>query len=272
MPEDHQEVIDTRHGETPKPTSNSKSRGESSSKEPRKSKSSLEKQATRKGKASGEIPSTSKPNQQQIPLGVLAPNPLSGEVAEIKQQLTSITGSLAHLTPLVTEIKTAYDKYNQAMDEMSESDPELPAEDGGNDNKSAEEGEIREPPKKKPKKELTGVLADMAKMVNEPLQNGEDLDSDLSDLLTELLSKGAGKDQREELINKLPTPGNCKRLDVVRVNTEIFNNVSKDVKTEDVMLQKAQKSLIKGITGVANVLRNSLDQRKMTKHRPKWRA
>ncbi|KXJ11628.1 hypothetical protein AC249_AIPGENE15209 [Exaiptasia diaphana] len=141
------------------------------------------------------------------------------------------------------------------MDEMSESDPELPAEelDGGNDNKSAEEGEIREPPKKKPKKELTGVLADMAKMVNEPLQNG-DLDSDLSDLLTELLSKGAGKDQREELINKLPTPGNCKRLDVVRVNTEIFNNVSKDVKTEDVMLQKAQKSLIKGITGVANVL------------------
>ena len=57
-------------------------------------------------------------------------------------------------------------------------------------------------------------------------------------------------------MEKLPTPGNCQRLEVIRVNPEIFNSVRKEVKTEDVMLQKAQKPLLKGITAVAKVLSN----------------
>ena len=62
------------------------------------------------------------------------------------------------------------------------------------------------------------------------------------------------KEARDELIDKFPTPGNCNRLEVVRVNSEIFNSVREEVKTEDVMLHKAQKPLLKGINAVTRIL------------------
>ena len=55
-------------------------------------------------------------------------------------------------------------------------------------------------------------------------------------------------------MDKFPTPGNCNRLEVVRVNPEIFNSVRKEVKTEDVMLQKAQKPLFNGIIAATRIL------------------
>ena len=94
----------------------------------------------------------------------------------------------------------------------------------------------------------------MAKVVNKPQQDGENLDSELSELVKQLLSKGVSKDARDELLDKFPTLGNCTRLEVVRVNPEIFNSVRKEIKTEDVILQKAQKPLLKGITAVTRLL------------------
>ena len=35
---------------------------------------------------------------------------------EIKQQLKQLSGSLTSRTPVITEIKTSYDNYNQAVD------------------------------------------------------------------------------------------------------------------------------------------------------------
>ena len=40
----------------------------------------------------------------------------------------------------------------------------------------------------------------------------------------------------------------------MRVNSEIFNSVREEVKTEDVMLHKAQKPLLKGINAVTRIL------------------
>ena len=38
------------------------------------------------------------------------------DIVDIKQQLKELTGSLAKITPVTTEIKLAYDNYNQALD------------------------------------------------------------------------------------------------------------------------------------------------------------
>ena len=43
-------------------------------------------------------------------------------------------------------------------------------------------------------------------------------------------------------------PKNCTRLDVVRVNDGIFNNLGKEIKTNDVLGQKVQRPIIKGVT------------------------
>lgn len=54
--------------------------------------------------------------------------------------------------------------------------------------------------------------------VNKPQQNGEDLDPELSELVKQLLSKGMTKEACDELMDKFPIPGNCNRLEAVRVN------------------------------------------------------
>ena len=186
------------------------------------------------------------------------------DMADIKQQLKELTGSLALTTPVVTEIKSAYDNYNQSLtpdsDEGNGSESELEQTDDVSDT-------LGEPPKKKPKEE-SSVLASMAKVVNKPQQDGEDLAPELSELVKQLLSKGMSKEARDELMDKFPTPGNCNRLEVVRVNPEIFNSVRKEVKTEDVMLQKAQKPLLKGIIAVTRILDDFMKAEKNEKPLP----
>lgn len=217
--------------------------------ETRKGKNSTGK-TSRKGKTNGE----KTPSSVSTSTSNLAPN-LASEVNDIKQQLIAITGSLANITPVIAEMKAAYDNFNKVADEMSEDDA-ADGDDGdlNNDGHDDTNDKATEEPPTKKLKQMSTVLAGMAKMVNKPSHDGEDLESDLSELLEELLSKGASKESREELIEKYPTPANCQRLEVVRVNPEIFNSVKKELKTEDVMLQKAQKPLLKGITAVANVL------------------
>ena len=83
----------------------------------------------------------------------------------------------------------------------------------------------------------------MAKVVNKPLHNRENLNADLSMLLTDLLCQTASKESCDKLVEKYPDPGNCQCLEVFRVNPEIFNSVRNDIKIDDVMLQKAQKPL-----------------------------
>ena len=265
MIEDHEESQDEGLAKRPA------NANDTSAKESRKGKIPSEK-ISRKGKGSerpfkaGETPSSLRVKRQQHGLSDSAPKPslhdeaskttLAEDVDDIKHQLARITGSLASLTPVIAEIKNAYDNYNdQAAENMSESDMESVAKES----EQAEDEDVHEPPVKKCKLELKGVLAGMAKVVNKPLHNGENLNADLSLLLTDLLCQGASKESRDELVEKYPTPGNCQRLEVVRVNPEIFNSVRKDVKTDDVMLQKAQKPLLKGITAVAKGLTDLMD-------------
>ena len=185
-------------------------------------------------------------------------------MADIKQQLKNLTGSLALITPVVTEIKSAYDNYNQSLthnsDEGDGRESELEQTDDASDT-------LGEPPKKKPKEE-SNMVAGMAKVVNRPQQDEEDLAPELSELVKQLLSKGMSKEARDELIDKFPTPGNCNRLEVVRVNSEIFNSVREEMKTEDVMLHKAQKPLLKGINAVTRILDDFMKVQKDEKPLP----
>ena len=125
-------------------------------------------------------------------------------MADIKQQLKDLTGSRALITPVVTEIKSAYDNYNQSLthnsDEGDGSESELEQTDDASNT-------LGEPPKKKPKEE-SSVLAGMAKVVNKPQQDGEDLAPELSELVKQLLSKAMSKEARDELMDKFSEPGN----------------------------------------------------------------
>ena len=181
MIEDHEESQD--EGFAKRPTN----ANDASTKESREGKIPLE-NVSRKGKGpdrsfkAGETPSSLKDKRQQHGLNGSAPKPglhdeanrttLAGDVEDIKHQLARITGSLASITPVIAEIKIAYDNYNdQAAANMSESDIESIAKES----EQAEDEDVYEPLSKKCKQELKGVLAGMAKVVNKPLHNGENL-------------------------------------------------------------------------------------------------
>ena len=102
-------------------------------------------------------------------------------------------GSLEKITPVVTEIKSAYDNYNQAI-ETDDSYPESVHETDNGIPVQLERAEIDaelllEPSSKKARKEWN-MLSAIVKVVNKPQQDGEKLDSDLYELVTQLLSKG----------------------------------------------------------------------------------
>ena len=86
---------------------------------------------------------------------------LAHDVEDAKHQVARITGSLASITPVIAEIKNAFDNYNdQAAENMSESDTESVAKES----EQAEDEDVHEPPAKNCKLELKGVVAGMARL------------------------------------------------------------------------------------------------------------
>ena len=88
----------------------------------------------------------------------------------------------------------------------------------------------------------------LAGNVNKKEVVGEKIDDQLATIVTDMLQMGMNKEIREKMMEEIHKPKNCKRLDVVLVNTGIFNNVNRETKSEDLSLQHIQKPLTKGLT------------------------
>lgn len=57
-------------------------------------------------------------------------------------------------------------------------------------------------------------------------------------------------DKLQEKMIRIACPQNCEALIKVKVNQLIWDNLSANVRSQDLRTQKVQTSLIKGITGV----------------------
>lgn len=62
----------------------------------------------------------------------------------------------------------------------------------------------------------------------------------------------------QEKMNRIACPQNCEALTKVKVNQLIWDNLSANVRSQDLCMQKVQTSLIKGITGVVLATNNVL--------------
>ena len=65
-----------------------------------------------------------------------------------------------------------------------------------------------------------------------------------------LLTKGMADDKLEEKMKRVALPQNCEALTKVKVIQLVWNNLSTNVRTQHLRMQKLQTSLIKGITSV----------------------
>ena len=57
-------------------------------------------------------------------------------------------------------------------------------------------------------------------------------------------------DKLQEKMNEIACPQNCEALTKVKVNQLIWDNLSANVRSQDLRIQKVQTSLVKGITVV----------------------
>ena len=185
------------------------------------------------------------------------------QLADITKQLQVLSDSMSLVTPIVTELKAARDEWLEQENFESEE-----GEYSGSDK------EDQEPPAKKLRLSSdtgsstafagegsgsggtsgTDILLSMAKSVNLAESTGPAINEQLAKVVTQYLERGMDKESFEKLLEKSVRPENCDRLKVVRVNSAIFNNVSKDTKQEDICLQKVQRPLVAGIINLVTML------------------
>ena len=108
----------------------------------------------------------------------------------------------------------------------------------------------------------------LAGNVNKKEVVGEKIDDQLATVVTDLLQMGMNKEIREKMMEEIHKPENCKRLDVVLVNTGIFNNVNRETKSEDLSLQHIQKPLTKGLTQLVYLMNNLIKAEKYESETP----
>ena len=89
---------------------------------------------------------------------------------------------------------------------------------------------------------------DLSSMSNKKQSFGPEINSNLAQSVQDLLEHGMDPVVKKAKCEAILPPKNCTRLDVVRVNDGIFNNLGKEIKTNDVLWQKVQRPIIKGVT------------------------
>ena len=159
-----------------------------------------------------------------------------------------LTDSINTLAPVVLQLKSAYDQYEAACED----------DDADNDNfdhvytdDSSCNESITPPPPKTPK---LSVLNQLDNSVKRPTNCGPAINLQLAKLVENLLQHGMDAEAKESMLLKYLKPDNCPRLEVVKVNPDIYNSVRRNTKQEDFALQKLQQPLIAGITAVIEVL------------------
>ena len=90
-------------------------------------------------------------------------------------------------------------------------------------------------------------------------KTGPKVDTELADIINSLLKAGLPEEKIQEKMNKYHRPENCENLTKVRVNQEIWDNLSPPIRSQDVRMQKVQTSVYKGMCALAVMINKLLD-------------
>ena len=155
------------------------------------------------------------------------------EFDSLNKEVLSLHGKLDKLLSLGQLASAGSGNAPQHHISDSEEEEEHP------DEQRPEEGEISEEPRMKQYfKKVAGTTKDQVPTIDEELAAGT----------AHMLSMGLSKDAKEKLFEKYEIPGNCKRLEVIRCNQNIWNNATQTRKTKDARMQDTQKGILKSLT------------------------
>ena len=153
---------------------------------------------------------------------------LTKSLLEINEKLAILSKGLAYVTPIVTELKTAYDNSVDFEVEGDNDDCQMTVDDDMQATTSQDydlsDGEIHEEPPSKRSRidtsrptDVNNGLDSLAKLANKPQLDGPEIDKGLADGVKDLLELGMEQTVKNDKLEKIMRPSNCKRLDVVRI-------------------------------------------------------
>ena len=201
----------------------------------------------------------------------------------INSKLEILAKGLANVTPIVSELKCAYDdamnvEHSLNSDVEEEIDTEINLLDdeepsrkrarlddssGPNDAIGKNTNDPGNKDGGQGIQDTTDDQCDLSNLANKPRRKGAKLNSNLANAVTDLLELGMEHSVRKEKQDSILVPENCTRLDVVQINDGIFSNLSKAARTDDVLLQKVQKSIISGLNVIVHLKNSLLDKEKL---------
>ena len=173
-------------------------------------------------------------------------------LAELTHKVDQLTSLLSNVTPVVQQLKAAYDAARDDEDKLLNSDE---------DEDSAADDKATEPPPKKGKSDDSKAsssscaqITELVKEVTEDEQTAPPLHEKVSSLVDSLLASGLNEPALTKRKENIKRPENCKLLRVTKVNSEIWDIAQKQTRSMDARLQKVQESLVKGIIPLARLM------------------
>ena len=153
------------------------------------------------------------------------------EETNVKEDISFLKSQFAEFTPMLKTITENFMKSQKEENFIDSSDDNIIY----SEDNEVEEGEI------------VDDLENFIKLSGIQVEKGPEINDKISQGVEEMMSKGICKETQKNLMDKYKTPSNCKRIEVVECNTEIFKKASTSVRIVESKSQEIQKCLSKGI-------------------------
>ena len=166
--------------------------------------------------------------------------------ADIDRIEQSMNSQSQNITSMIKDLQEAFRASQSSQSSVSKPNIES-SDDEDMTFSDIEEGEIND-----------DNLEQFIKISGLTVEEGPKLNEKLSKGLDEMLSKGIQEESKGELMKKYKTPTNCKRLEVVQCNTEIYKKASKNTRITEAKLVEIQQCMNKGICALTISFNESL--------------
>ncbi|GFO04024.1 hypothetical protein PoB_003052900 [Plakobranchus ocellatus] len=207
-------------------------------------------------------------------------------MADIQQELQSIKDQLSLVTkilPVVAELKEAFDSYKDGQEDLETgSVADLPtpqpgpsgleatlaqSPQPGAEDAASQPGTVDSLPEVDPipQASTSSILPKHSAItalqhLTGAVKTGQiELNQEVADSVQKVLVHGLDQTTKSNLDADIKLPSNCDRLAVLGCNPEIYKQASTEVKAHDRELQNVQRTLLHGISAMAQVLSNASD-------------
>ena len=184
----------------------------------------------------------------------------SQRIKTIEEDMSFLKQSMGDILPIIKDLKR--DKEDDEEEDLRSLSgwPKnrfiFESEEENEEEEEIEEGEITEE-----------SISHLQRMAKKEGKTGPKISKFIATEVTNMLTEGISKQNKELLYEKYNPPSNLERINVVQVNTEIYKSASKPVKINESRLTKVQECMMKAMTAIIYVYEKNMNMLQSNKRK-----